>query len=132
MITFRSIIVLLSAAAMFGCTSIKNIEVPRVEVPTVEVVDNDEPVYKKITDGKTTAINREIPGLEKYRTYYTGTTGFVPEETIRKNAMKEVESFCSQSGKRPYLIEETMSVPPYILGNWQRIEILFSCVENTK
>jgi hypothetical protein len=132
MTVFRSLIFLLAAVFVFGCTAVENLEVPSIKVPNIQVVENDDPVYKKITDGKTSTINPEIPGLPKYRTFYTGTTGFVPEETIRRDALKEVESFCTQSGKRPYLIEETMSSPPYILGNWQRIEILFSCVENTR
>lgn len=30
----------------------------------------------------------------------------------------------------PYLIQETTSSPPHILGNWPRIEIVFSCVNS--
>jgi hypothetical protein len=32
----------------------------------------------------------------------------------------------------PYLIQETTSTPPHILGNWPRIEIIFSCVKSVK
>jgi hypothetical protein len=117
----RSFILLLSVAFVFGCT-----------VPSIEIVESNKNTFQEITDGKNTKINPEIPGLQKYRTFHTGTTGFISEERIRAGALKEIETFCAQKGNRPYLIEETTSIPPYILGNWQRIEILFSCVENTQ
>jgi hypothetical protein len=107
------------AALACGCT-----------VPSVELAESRNPTFKEITDGKTTKINPEIPGVQVYRTFYTGTTGFVPEDKIRSGALQEITSYCSESGKVPYLIEETMSVPPYILGNWQRIVVSFSCIED--
>jgi len=42
--------------------------------------------------------------------------------------MQRVVEFCKYKGLEPYLIEETTSKPPHILGNWPRIEIVFSCV----
>jgi hypothetical protein len=42
--------------------------------------------------------------------------------------MQRVVEFCDFKGQEPYLIEETTSKPPHILGNWPRIEIVFSCV----
>jgi hypothetical protein len=42
--------------------------------------------------------------------------------------MERVVEFCGYKGQEPYLVEETTSKPPHILGNWPRIEIVFSCV----
>jgi len=111
---------LVAVMFLFGCA-----------VPSVEIVKSNGQTFKEIVDGRVTQINPELPGVQQYRTTYTGTTGFVPEEKIREGALQEIDRFCSQSGKTPYLIQETTSAPPYILGNWQRIEILFSCVEKT-
>lgn len=109
---------LIIAALVCGCT-----------VPSVELAESRNPTFKEITDGKTTKINPEIPGVQVYRTFYTGTTGFVPEDKIRSGALQEIAAYCSESGKVSYLIEETMSAPPYILGNWQRIVVSFSCID---
>jgi hypothetical protein len=85
-----------------------------------------------IYGGKTSSINPELPGVPKHRIFHQGSTGFISVETIRNSALKRADSFCSPSGARPYLIQETTSTPPHILGNWPRIEIIFSCIKSAK
>ncbi|MDP2028178.1 MAG: SHOCT domain-containing protein [Thiobacillus sp.] len=85
-----------------------------------------------IYGGKTSSINTELPGVPKHRIFHQGSTGFISVETIRNSALERAEAFCAQSGASPYLIQETTSTPPHILGNWPRIEIIFSCVKNAK
>lgn len=85
-----------------------------------------------IYGGKTGSINAELPGVPKHRIFHQGSTGFISVETIRISALKRAEAFCDQSGESPYLIQETTSTPPHILGNWPRIEIIFLCVKSAK
>lgn len=81
-----------------------------------------------VYSGKRSIINPELPGYPKYRIFHQGSTGFTQIDLIRQSAMERVRGFCADIEKRPYLIEETISTPPHILGNWPRIEIVFSCV----
>ena len=85
-----------------------------------------------IYGGKTSSINAELPGVPKHRIFHQGSTGFISVETIRNSALRRADAFCAQSGMAPYLIQETTSTPPHILGNWPRIEIIFSCVKSAK
>ena len=82
--------------------------------------------------GQRGIINPEITGLAKHRIFHQASTGFTSMESIRQSAMQRVKSFCSDGGKDIHLIEETTSTPPHILGNWPRIEIVFSCVDRTQ
>ena len=82
--------------------------------------------------GQRGIINPEITGLAKHRIFHQGSTGFTAVESVRQSAMQRVESFCSLGGKEIHLIEETTSTPPHILGNWPRIEIVFSCVDSAQ
>jgi hypothetical protein len=100
---------------------------------TIEKTDTSKSEFDgAIYGGKKSSINATIPGVEKHRIFHQGSTGFTSVETIRNSALKRAEAFCAQSDKRPHLIEETTSTPPHILGNWPRIEIIFSCVETSK
>ena len=73
-----------------------------------------------------------MPGSTRHRVFHQASTGFVTVAAIRESAQQRAQSFCSQTGKNLYLIEETTSQPPHILGNWPRIEIIFSCIEAAK
>lgn len=85
-----------------------------------------------IYGGKTSSINAELPGIPKHRIFHQGSTGFTSVETIRNAALKRADAFCDQNETSPHLIQETTSSPPHILGNWPRIEIIFSCIKISK
>jgi len=80
-----------------------------------------------VYSGKTSEINPDIPGMTRHRIFHQGATGFVSIESIREEALERATSFCALEAGRVYLIEETTSTPPFILGNWPRIEIVFGC-----
>jgi hypothetical protein len=56
-------------------------------------------------------------------------TGFSGLGTLKVDAMKEASLFCSRQNGKFKMIEATDSKPPYILGNFPRSEIRFSCDE---
>lgn len=113
----------LLATLLAGCAVSSTIE--RAETGKSEF---DGAVY----GGKTSSINAELPGVPKHRIFHQGSTGFISVETIRNSALKRIDAFCDRSGTDSYLIQETTSTPPHILGNWPRIEIIFSCVKGAK
>ena len=78
-----------------------------------------------------TLARREIPVSQAYRVYEQGATGFVPMASVRESAEKRAVDFCARQGKGMVALGEQMSQPPYILGNFPRIEIVFACVDKS-
>ena len=79
--------------------------------------------------GKRGVINPEISGVPSYRIFHQGATGFTSVESVRRSALERATSFCAESENKIYLIDESTSTPPHILGNWPRVEIVFSCID---
>jgi len=83
-------------------------------------------VYK----GTTTKIASGTPGSEQYRVFQQGATGFVSLQSVRETAEERAKEFCGRKGGTFESIQETTADPPYILGNFPRIEIVFDCVSS--
>lgn len=79
--------------------------------------------------GETKIINEDVKGVEKYRVFHQGATGFVSVQTVREEAEQRASEFCNRMGTLMKPIQETTSKPPHILGNFPRAEIIFSCIE---
>jgi hypothetical protein len=76
-----------------------------------------------------TVIKPAIPGAEAYRVFIQGATGFVSMSSVRDDAEQRAAAFCRAKGEKRWdAIEETTANPPYILGNFPRIEIVFQCL----
>ncbi|MES2490013.1 MAG: SHOCT domain-containing protein [Pseudomonadota bacterium] len=97
---------------------------------SIEDGANSESQFDKalIYDGERKQVQPLLQGIATHRVFHQGATGFTPVSAVRNSAMERVIEFCKFKGEEPYLIEETTSKPPHILGNWPRIEIVFSCV----
>lgn len=96
--------------------------------PIQDARSTDSSFEGKVYDGMTTKINDALPDTEQFRIFHKGSTGFTPADAVRRSAMERVRDHCETRNLEPYLIEETASQPPHILGNWPRIEFVFSCV----
>jgi|ERR1051326_2712087 hypothetical protein len=80
--------------------------------------------------GKNPALtNHNISASQLYRVYEQGATGYVPISAVRETAEKRAEDYCARQEKRVTVVGEQMSHPPYILGNFPRMEIIFACVD---
>jgi hypothetical protein len=80
--------------------------------------------------GRNPALTRhDISTTQLYRVYEQGATGFVPMGSVRETAEKRAQDFCERHGKGMLVVGEQMSHPPYILGNFPRIEIVLACVD---
>jgi Short C-terminal domain len=75
--------------------------------------------------------SHNIPASHIYRVYEQGATGYVPISAVRESAEKRAEDFCTRQGKGMSALGEQISHPPYILGNFPRIEIVFACVDKS-
>lgn len=107
----------LCSLVLFGCAVTGPIE------PAANPSGFKDAVYP----GKTTEIN--IPtSNSQYRVFNQGASSFVPVEENLKDAESRATRFCQQKGLTYRVISETLSVPPHILGNFPRAEIIFECV----
>lgn len=77
-------------------------------------------------------ITKDIPEAGLYRTYHRAASGFVSIQAIRETAERRASGFCERQGKAMKVVGEQISNPPYILGNFPRIEIVFACVDKPK
>jgi len=67
-------------------------------------------------------------GNEAYRVFIQGASGFVAIGAVRDEAEQRAKEFCGRTAKSMHSLSETTAAPPYILGNYPRIEIVFDCV----
>ena len=74
-------------------------------------------------------ISNNYPAKDIYRVYQRGATGFVSIQSIREDSEGRAEKFAAQQGKSFVVLGERISHPPYILGNYPRIEIVFALID---
>ena len=80
--------------------------------------------------GEETIINSNVPDENAYRIFHQAATGFVSLQSIRNSAELRANDFCKKKSKEIKVLRERTSTPPHILGNFPRIEIVFTCVDN--
>jgi len=74
-------------------------------------------------------INEDVEG-ERYRIFHQASSSFSGTSGIRATAEGRASTFCNKEGKKMLTISEHTAKPPYILGNFPRIEIIFTCIDN--
>ena len=79
--------------------------------------------------GETVTVRSTPPGVEEFRVFQEGSTGFVSIQSVRSDAEQRATAFCDGTGKAMLSLRETTATPPYILGNFPRVEIIFGCVD---
>jgi hypothetical protein len=88
----------------------------------------DDAVY----EGEDVIVNDDISDKDAYRIFHQAATGFVSIQSIRVSAEKRANDFCKRQGKVMHTLREHTASPPYILGNFPRIEIVFACIDNNE
>jgi hypothetical protein len=59
-------------------------------------------------------------------------TGFTGLGDLKAQALREANQFCAGKGKSMEVISTDESKPPYIFGNFPRVEVQFRCIEAAK
>lgn len=118
----KSIQILLLGVAVTGCSSTSPIQKESESKSHFE-----DAVYK----GHDFYVSpQEVEG-ERYRIYHRASSGFSGTGGIRRTAMQRANRHCQDLGKKRVLtVSEHTAAPPYILGNFPRIEIIFVCVDD--
>jgi hypothetical protein len=56
-------------------------------------------------------------------------TGISGMGNLRAEALREAATHCSAQGKAVNVVHEEQSDPPYIFGNYPRVDLTFTCVQ---
>jgi hypothetical protein len=110
------------AALVFGIAACS------LTAPIQPVSTSKSPFDSAPYKGTTVQVAAGTPGNEAYRVFNDGAIGFVSLQTVRDHAVQRARDFCSRKGKAMESLTETTSMPPYILNNYPKIEIVFECV----
>jgi hypothetical protein len=79
--------------------------------------------------GEAVTVRSTPPGVEEYRVFQEGSSGLVSIQSVRSDAEQRATAFCEGTGKAMMSLRETTAKPPYLLGNFPRVEIIFGCVD---
>lgn len=74
-------------------------------------------------------MSTSIPQSDWYRVFVQGATGFVTISPLREELEDRAQKFCNRQDLEMVLLGERISLPPYIFGNFPRIEIVFAAVK---
>lgn len=77
-------------------------------------------------------MTHNYPDKDVYRIFQQGATGFVPLASIREDLELQADKFCERQGKGMVVLGSNYSKPPYILGNFPRMELIFAAVDKPK
>lgn len=67
-------------------------------------------------------------GDERYMVSRQAATGFSGSGTLKADALKEANEYCKRENKSLLVGKITEAKPPYILGNYPKADIEFSCL----
>jgi hypothetical protein len=67
-------------------------------------------------------------GPDTYMISKQAASGFSGMGSLKANAVKEAASKCSQDGKSVKVMDSQESKPPYVLGNYPRVDLTFRCI----
>ena len=84
-----------------------------------------------VFEGKLTEVSQNESSLTEYRVFQHGDSGFERMSSVRYQAESRANTFCDQRNMAARTIRERAAVPPYILGNFPRLELIFVCEPST-
>jgi hypothetical protein len=115
---------LMLSTILVGCSSTSPIE------KESESKSHFEDAFYK---GRDFYISPEEVEGERYRIFHQASTGFSGTGGIRRSAIQRANEFCRAEGrnKKMLTVSEHTAAPPYILGNFPRIEIIFVCLDES-
>jgi hypothetical protein len=84
-----------------------------------------------VYEGRVTYNSEKILSYKKYRLFNKAATGNIALSTVKNDVTLEAKNYCFNNkvgNKRMLVISERESVPPHLLGNFPRYELVFSCI----
>lgn len=78
--------------------------------------------------GENKILDEDTTGSEQYRVFQQAATGFISLQTVRDEVKEQAYKHCENTGNSLKVLQERTSVPPHILGNFPRAELIFVCL----
>ena len=110
----------LAILALSGCAS---------NPPVQPAASSRSGFESAVYSGETVQLEKPTPGVEAYRAFYQGGTGFVSVSGVRESVEEMATKHCARKGKAVKPLQETTSKPPHVLGNFPRVEWIFECTD---
>ena len=66
-------------------------------------------------------------GQDEYFVSRQAATGFSGIGNLKAEALREANAHCARLSKTMRVLETSESKPPYLLGNYPKVELRFSC-----
>ena len=98
----------------------------------IQKVSKSESHFKDaVYEGRDFYIAEENVKGERYRIFHQASTGFSGTSGIRNSATIRAKKFCREMSGDKVMFKESehTAKPPYVFGNFPRIEIIFACVD---
>src|SRR5687768_9801421 len=67
-------------------------------------------------------------GPDTYFVSRQAASAFTGPGTLQADAMVEANSFCAKRNRTIEIVDVTQSKPPYLMGNFPRVDMQFRCV----
>jgi hypothetical protein len=67
-------------------------------------------------------------GPDTYMVSKQAATGFSGLGSLKADALREAYAQCSQTGQGVQVVSDQESHPPFIFGNYPRVDLTFRCV----
>jgi len=100
--------------------------------PIIEASKSKSGFENAMFDGNSILVSDNEDGLTEYRIFQHGNSGFTTLNEVREMAEKRANRYCEQRALGYRVVKEQTSVPPHILGNFPRVELIFVCEEASK
>lgn len=120
---YRPFYTLCAVAILNACSS---------ATPIIEASKSNSGFMDAVFEGSVTIVSDNDKDLVEYRVFQHGDSGFVTLNDVREMAENRANRFCEQRDLAYQVLKEQSSVPPHILGNFPRVELIFVCEEAGK
>lgn len=113
-------VTVLAVSVLLGCAS---------NPPVQPAASSKSHFNGAVYGGETTHLDKPTRGAEVYRAFYQGGSGFISVSSVRETVEEMATKHCARRSKTARPLQETTSKPPYVLGNFPRVEWLFECAD---
>jgi hypothetical protein len=117
----RFYVTLLLLSAMTGCA---------VTGQITPAATSKSAFADSVYSGEQNVYHDQAISGEEFRVYKQGATGASSPLSIREEIERTASDFCKAKGKALRLLRQIASTPPYLFGNFPKVELVFECVQS--
>ena len=119
----RKIAISFTTIFLIGCANTSPIE---------PAITSKSKFEDAVYNGETVVLSTKSTNSEQFRLFHKGSASWVSIKDVRASVVQEANEYCGRLRKIASPVQETHSVPPHILGNFPRVELIFTCEDKPK